>query len=52
MCIMFVMNREEIESFWAEMNQLREKSGEDFFLFLADEKPVYDSDDIQEILEF
>ena len=35
MCLMFVLNKKEVDEFWVEMKALREKSGDSFFLYLA-----------------
>ena len=52
MCLMFAMGKKEVDDFWVEMKTLREKSGESFFLYLAEERPVFNSDDLIEIIDF
>lgn len=41
MCIMFAMDNKNIDDFWGELNKLKEKCGDAFFLYVAEEKPVY-----------
>ena len=51
MCIMFAMKGTEVDAFWEEMLEVKKKCGDDFFLYMAEERPVYDEGDLIEILE-
>jgi hypothetical protein len=39
MCIMFAMKKGEIDQFWKELQSLKVKWGESFFLYLSEERP-------------
>lgn len=51
MALMFVCARNEIADFWRELTELKSERGSDFFLYMEDERPVYDDDDGIEIVE-
>lgn len=44
MAVCFLMPREEVDNFWQSMEKTKEELGESFFIYIANEKPNYDSD--------
>lgn len=51
MCIAFRFKREEFEEWKAEMEKIKEEFKNDFFIYMTEEAPTYNEDDIIEIVD-